>query len=73
MTTYSLRQSQPLTIRDCAGFEQEHRVFIIRDTAGLPENISLLAPPPYCPEINPVENVWQFLIIRRFRRAAFGL
>ncbi len=27
----------------------------------LPENISLLALPPYCPELNPVENVREFL------------
>jgi transposase len=27
----------------------------------LPENISLLHLPPYSPELNPVENVWQYL------------
>ena len=27
----------------------------------LPDNISLLTLPPYAPELNPVENVWQFL------------
>lgn len=27
----------------------------------VPENISLLPLPPYSPELNPVENVWQFL------------
>lgn len=27
----------------------------------LPDNISLLALPPYSPELNPVENIWQFL------------
>ncbi len=27
----------------------------------LPQNISLLVLPPYSPELNPVENVWQFL------------
>lgn len=27
----------------------------------LPDNISLLRLPPYSPELNPVENVWQFL------------
>lgn len=32
-------------------------------TAGnlvLPDNISLLPLPPYSPELNPVENTWQF-------------
>ena len=27
----------------------------------LPENLSLLPLPPKSPELNPVENVWQFL------------
>ena len=27
----------------------------------LPDNISLLKLPPYSPELNPVENIWQFL------------
>lgn len=26
-----------------------------------PQNISPLILPPYCPELNPVENIWQFL------------
>ena len=27
----------------------------------LPNNISFLVLPPYCPELNPQENVWQVL------------
>jgi DDE superfamily endonuclease len=27
----------------------------------LPDNVSLLHLPPYAPELNPVENIWQFL------------
>ncbi len=27
----------------------------------VPENITLLPLPPYAPELNPTENVWQFL------------
>ena len=27
----------------------------------LPDNISLLPLPPYSPELNPVENIWQFM------------
>ena len=27
----------------------------------LPDNITLLPLPPYSPELNPVENVWQYL------------
>ena len=35
----------------------------------VPDNISLLALPPYSPELNPVENVWQFLRLHRSDRA----
>jgi len=27
----------------------------------VPDNITLMQLPPYCPELNPVENVWQYL------------
>lgn len=27
----------------------------------VPDNISLMPLPPRCPELNPVENVWQFM------------
>jgi transposase len=27
----------------------------------VPENITLVPLPPKCPELNPVENIWQFL------------
>ena len=30
-------------------------------TLAVPDNISLLPLPPYSPELNPVENLWQFL------------
>jgi hypothetical protein len=29
----------------------------------IPSNISLLPIPPYSPELNPMENVWQFLLL----------
>jgi len=47
-----------------------HHAVLILDGAGWhqpgdklksPGNISLLHLPPYCPELNPVENIWQFL------------
>ena len=27
----------------------------------VPANITIIALPPKCPELNPVENIWQFL------------
>ena len=47
-----------------------HHAVITVDGAGwhqtggkvkIPENISLLHLPPYSPELNPVENIWQYL------------
>ena len=47
---------------------QTHAVVIL-DQAGwhgaralvVPENLTLLPLPPYSPELNPIENLWQFL------------
>ena len=33
----------------------------LSDKLRVPPNITLLPLPPKCPELNPVENVWQFL------------
>ena len=46
----------------------EHAVMVV-DQAGwhtahalaVPDNVTLVRLPPYSPELNPVENVWQFL------------
>ena len=40
---------------DGAGWHQQGRKLKV------PDNISLLPLPPYSPELNPQENVWQFL------------
>jgi DDE superfamily endonuclease len=40
---------------DGAGWHQQG------DKLKLPDNISLLPLPPYSPELNPQENIWQFL------------
>jgi transposase len=31
------------------------------DKLDVPENISIIALPSKCPELNPVENIWQFM------------
>ena len=41
-------------VMDGAGYHE-------RAELALPRNISLLTLPPYSPELNPVENVWQYL------------
>ena len=49
---------------------QGSRAVLLLDRAGwhqtggklrVPKNISLLHLPPYSPELNPAENIWQFL------------
>ncbi len=41
-------------VLDQAGWHLSHRLVV-------PPNITLVALPPKCPELNPVENIWQFM------------
>ena len=43
-----------VVILDQAGWHGAHALRI-------PDNVSLLPLPPYSPELNPIENLWQFL------------
>jgi len=43
-----------ILVLDGAGYHQAGDIDV-------PENITLLPLPPYSPELNPVENVWQYL------------
>ena len=46
-----------------------YRIVMIMDSAGwhttnkleLPENISILPLPPYSPELNPTEHIWDYI------------
>lgn len=40
---------------DGAGWHQRGKALVV------PDNITLLALPPYSPELNPMENVWNYL------------
>ena len=44
-----------VVVCDGAGRHQPGRRLVV------PDNISLLRLPPYAPELNPVENVWEYL------------
>jgi transposase len=48
-------QAPHVLIWDGAGFHPAD------GTAGLPDNVRLLAFPPYSPELNPVEKLWDQL------------
>jgi transposase len=43
-----------LLLLDQAGWHLSGRLVV-------PENITLLLLPPKCPELNPVENIWEFM------------
>ena len=45
---------QAVLLLDQAGWHMSARLKV-------PANITLMAPPPKCPELNPAENVWQFI------------
>ena len=55
-----------------------HAVFVL-DGAGwhgakalsVPDNITLLALPPYAPELNPIENVWAYLRANKLASSVF--
>lgn len=47
--------SHAIVIMDNAGFHNKSKKIKI------PSNISILNLPPYSPELNPVENLWQYL------------
>jgi len=41
-------------IWDRAGFHTSHKVMV-------PENVTLVGLPPYSPQLNPIEKLWQYL------------
>ncbi len=53
-----------LLILDGAGWHSARHLVV-------PPNITLMALPPYSPELNPVENVWHFLRQNRFANRVF--
>ena len=44
---------------DQAGWHMSNRLIV-------PPNITIFPLPPKCPELNPVENIWQYML-ERFR------
>ena len=38
----------------------------VSEDLSVPPNLTLIHPPPYSPELNPVERVWEYLRDRRF-------
>jgi hypothetical protein len=55
ISTQVARDAHALLICDGAGWHQPGKRLI------LPDNITLMSLPPYAPELNPMENVWDYL------------
>jgi transposase len=55
LSTQVTPRSIAIVICDGAGWHQRGKELIV------PDNIRLLSLPPYSPELNPMENVWDYL------------
>ena len=49
-----LGQKQAIVVMDCAGWHRSKDLKI-------PENIEIVLLPPYSPELNPAEKLWQYI------------
>ena len=66
-------------IKSFSEYKKDEMKIIVIDNAGfhstknieVPENIALIRIPPYTPELNPSEKVWQYLK-ERFKNKTFG-
>ena len=64
---------------EVAARHQDERIFMIIDGAGwhnaeslvAPENMRLMKLPPYSPELNPVEHIWDDLREKSFHNRVF--
>ena len=65
-------------LRDFSAHKVDEFKIVIIDNAGfhatknikIPENIFLVRIPPYCPELNPCEQIWQY-IKQKYRNKFF--
>jgi len=68
-----------LFIDELAARYRNERIILILDGAGwhksseirLPDNLRLLSLPPYAPELNPVEHIWDDLREKHFHNRVF--
>jgi transposase len=66
-------------LKDFSVYRPDEFKIVVIDNAGfhstqnieIPENIALIRIPPYTPELNPAEKIWQYLK-ERFKNKTFG-
>ncbi len=69
-----------LFLDEIARRHRTERIVMVLDGAGwhvaaglrAPQNIRLLSLPPYAPELNPVEHIWDELREKRFHNTVFA-
>jgi hypothetical protein len=49
-----LGQKQSIVVMDCAGWHRSKNLIV-------PDNIEIVYLPPYSPELNPIEKLWQYI------------
>lgn len=62
-------EAMSIFLKQTAQYYKQYRIIMALDSAGwhtskkleLPDNIILLPLPPYSPELNPVEHIWDYI------------
>ena len=73
-------QCMQLFLNEIARRHPQERIIMVLDGAGwhvadelrVPQNMRLLSLPPYAPELNPVEHVWDELREKHFHNTVFA-
>jgi DDE superfamily endonuclease len=70
---------KPMRPTVCNGYEREFIVMVVDGASShvakylvVPKNIKLLRPPPYAPELNPQEHVWDELREKEFPNRVYA-
>jgi len=73
-------QTMSIFLREVSNRHPDDFILMVMDGAGwhrakaliVPENMALIFLPPYSPELNPVEHVWEHIRENGFRNKAFN-
>jgi transposase len=73
-------QAMSIFLREVSGRHPDEFILMVMDGAGwhranglkVPDNMALMFLPPYSPELNPVEHIWESIRENGFRNKAFN-